>query len=94
MTLGLGLGAVARPWADLSRSKDVLPCMLWSWTPVVPIRGWVLPSLVGSSPTGHTRSATTNSSSLTGLNPFTLVALRPARPLSTLRGLPRGSASR
>ena len=61
--------------------------MPWSMTPVVPtvLRPPMLPSRCVDSLGHHGRC------SLTGLDPFTHDALRPAHSLSTLRSLPRDS---
>lgn len=73
----------ARLRTDLLCSVTGLLYMPWPRTPVVPASRLMLPSLL------HTWSATTEISRLSELNTFTLVALRPAQSLFTLRLPPR-----
>src|SRR6185503_12521920 len=87
---GHGLGPSTPPRADLRCSVTGLLYMLWSWTPVVPTSRLVLPSRGQFPGLVHTCSATTELGDCRGSTSFTLVALRPAQSLSTLRPPPRG----
>ena len=88
-----------RPWltnldaplrADLPGSDICLVYMPWTWTPVVPTCLRTVGAAFASSYwLGHHGNAC-----LSGLDTFTLDALRPAHSLSTLRGVPRDTATR
>ena len=89
LALGHGLCASTRLQADLSRFTDDLLYMPRSWTPVVPLPKGAGIAFASSYWLGHHGKIVCR-----GSIPFTLVALRPAQPLCTLRGPPRGGAAR
>lgn len=83
------LTACAPPDGDLPGSDDNLAYMPWTWTPVVPAAEAADAAFAAAYLLGHHGNGC-----FSGLDTFTLDALRPARSLSTLRGLPRDSAAR